>query len=230
MALMDYQHHRYSEDIKTFSTLGDQDTIPLPYLFRNFDQMPEVEQRALEMAQGKVLDLGCGAGNHSLYLQENGMEVCGLDSSQGCIAVCRERGLLSTVISPILEYGEETYDTLLLPMNGIGLAGTLEDLGPFLKHLVSLLRPKGQILLDSSDIIYMYDRDPDGGYWIPGDSAYYGEVTFMMEYKNERSDPFPWLYVDYNTLQNAAVDNGLACELILEGEQNEYLARLWLTQ
>src|SRR5690606_5526262 len=192
--------------------------------------MPEVEQRALEMAQGKVLDLGCGAGNHSLYLQENGMEVCGLDSSQGCIAVCRERGLLSTVISPILEYGEETYDTLLLPMNGIGLAGTLEDLGPFLKHLVSLLRPKGQILLDSSDIIYMYDRDPDGGYWIPGDSAYYGEVTFTMEYKNERSDPFPWLYVDYNTLQNAAVDNGLAGEVILEGEQNEYLARLWLTQ
>lgn len=226
MAMTDFWHHRYTEDIKTHSSLGDGDTIPLPYLFRDFDQMPEVEQWALEMARGKVLDIGCGAGSHALYLQEKGMGVCGLDSSQGCISVCRERGLLSTVTGPILKYGDGTHDTLLLPMNGIGLAGTLAGLGPFLRHLATLLRPGGQILLDSSDIIYMYDRDQDGGYWIPGGSAYYGEVVFTMEYKNSRSDPFPWLYVDYNTLQNAAVDNGLECELILEGEHYEYLARL----
>lgn len=226
MATMDYLRERYTEDIITFSSLAGRDSIPLPYLFRDFAQMPKVEQKALELAQGKVLDLGCGAGSHALYLQEIGLEVCGLDSSPGCIAVCRERGLRRTVLSSVLAYGEGTHDTLLLPMNGIGLAGTLEKLGPFLNHLATLLRPGGQILLDSSDIIYMYDADTDGGYWIPGDSAYYGEVVFTLEYKKAKSDPFPWLYVDYNSLQNAAAANGLHCELILEGDHYEYLARL----
>jgi len=226
MATKDFMNDRYTEDIITFSSLGDTDTIPLPYLFREFDQMPKVEQLALEMAKGKVLDLGCGAGSHALYLQERGLEVCGLDSSQGCIEVCRERGLRCTVLRTVLGYGDDTHDTLLLPMNGIGLAGTLADLGPFLKHLATLLRPGGQILLDSSDIIYMYDRDPDGGYWIPGDSAYYGEVVFTIGYNGSRSDPFPWLYVDFNTLQRAAAANDLECELVLEGENYEYLAKL----
>jgi|SRR5690606_8461625 len=225
-ALRDFWEDRYTQDIMTHSTLGGEDSIPLPYLFRNFDQMPEVERRALELARGKVLDIGCGAGGHALHLQEKGMEVTGLDSSPGCISICRERGLQSTVQCPIMEYRDQGYDTLLLPMNGIGLAGTLENLGAFLAHLASLLRPGGQILMDSSDIIYMFDQDSDGGYWIPGDTHYYGEVTFTMAYKNFRSEPFPWIYVDYNTLHYAAVENGLACELIYEGDHYEFLARL----
>lgn len=225
-AMMDYWREGHTEDIKTFSSLAGEDVIPLPYLFRDFGQMPEVEQRALELAKGKVLDIGCGAGSHALYLQEKGLEVTALDSSKGCIEVCRERGVRSTVISPILDYGKDTFDTLLLPMNGIGLAGTLEDLGPFLRHLTSLLRPGGQLLLDSSDIIYMFEQDEDGGYWIPGDIPYYGEVVFTMEYKDLRRGPFPWIYVDFNTLHNMCSAQGLDCELVLEGEHFDYLAKL----
>ena len=113
-------------------------------------------------------------------------------------------------------------------MNGIGLAGTLGGLTSFLRHLASLLKQNGQILLDSSDIIYMFDEDEDGGYWIPDNGKYYGEVTFSMQYKDLKSEPFDWIYLDYNTLQNACWANGLECELIILGEHYDYLAKLTL--
>lgn len=229
-ALMDYHHGNYSEDIKTFSSLEEEDVIPLPYLFRDFKEMPKLEQKALKLAYGRILDIGCGAGNHALYLQNKGFEVTGLDNSVGAISVCKERGVKSAVNTSILTYDQEKFDTLLLLMNGIGLAESLNNLGPFLQHLALLLQPKGQILLDSSDIIYMFEQDDeDGGFWIPNNGKYYGEVTFTMEYKGEEGEPFDWLYVDFNTLQNACEANGLACELVLSGKHFDYLAKLTKT-
>ena len=225
---MDYHLGNYSEDIKTFSSLDEEDVIPLPYLFRNFEQMPDLEQKALQMTKGKVLDIGCGAGSHTLHLQEEGLDVTALDSSVGAIEVCQKRGVSKTVHTNILDYKEEKFDTLLLLMNGIGLAGTLENLDTFLKHLTSLLKPNGQILLDSSDIIYMFDEDEDGGRWIPSNGKYYGEVTFVMEYKKQTTDTFPWLYLDFNTLQNACLANNLHCELVSLGPHYDYLAKLTL--
>ena len=94
--------------------------------------------------------------------------------------------------------------------------------------LVNMMNENGQILVDSSDIIYMFDDDEDGGKWVPSDNEYYGELVFNIEYKGEKEIPFDWMYVDYNTLQNAAVANGLQCELVLEGEHYDYLARLFV--
>lgn len=227
-ALQDYQKGQYTEDIKTYSSLDEEDVIPLPYLFRTFDEMPKIEQKALQLARGKVLDVGAGAGSHSLYLQNKGLEVTALDSSKGCIEVCQAGGVESTICSPILDYSGERYDTLLLLMNGIGLAGQLKNLSGFFQHLASLLQPNGQILLDSSDIIYMFEQDEDGGYWIPNDGTYYGEVQFEMEYKGQKSEPFDWVYVDFDTLQNACESNGLNCELVISGEHFDYLAKLTL--
>ncbi|MBO0343331.1 MAG: class I SAM-dependent methyltransferase [Bacteroidota bacterium] len=228
MALRDYQNGEYTEDIKTYSSLDEEDVIPIPYLFRTFDEMPKIEQKALQLAYGKVLDIGAGAGSHALYLQKKGLEVTALDNSEGAIAVCKQRGLKSTVLSNIMNYSGEKYDTLLLLMNGIGLAGKLNNLSHFLQHLASLLRPYGQILLDSSDIIYMFEQDEDGGYWIPNNEAYYGEVAFTMEYKGKKNKPFYWVYIDFNTLQNACESNGFNCELVISGDHYDYLAKLTL--
>ena len=112
-AVMDYQQENYTEDIKTFSSLDEEDVIPVPYLFREFKDMPEIEQKALKLARGKVLDIGCGAGSHALYLQKKGLEVTALDNSEGCIAVTKERGVQKAVLSNILDYSEEPFDTLL---------------------------------------------------------------------------------------------------------------------
>ncbi|TDT47121.1 methyltransferase family protein [Maribacter spongiicola] len=225
-ALLDYQNGNYTEDINTYSSLLEDDVLPLPYMFRGFKEMPELEQKALQLCKGNVLDVGCGAGSHGLYLQEKGFSVIGLDASKGAIEVSKLRGLKKNAHCELLKYEGEQFDTILILMNGVGLAGTLAGLEAFFSKLKSLLKDDGQILLDSSDIIYMFEDDEDGGYWIPDNVNYYGEVSFEMEYKEEKSTSFPWLYVDYNTLQRAANYSNLTCELVMEGEHYDYLARL----
>jgi len=227
-AVLDYQNGNLPEDIITYSSLDEEALIPTSYLFRSFKEMPEIEQKALQSCKGDVLDIGCGAGSHSLYLQEKGHAVVALDNSKGAIETCRLRGVKHTVHSNILDYSGQKFDTLLLLMNGIGLAGNLADLSQFLSHLKLLLRETGQILLDSSDIIYMFDPDEDGGYWIPAKEHYYGEVEFTMHYKDLKGIPFKWLYIDFNTLQLNTSSIGLSCELVSEGEHYDYLARLTL--
>ncbi len=225
-AMLDYQKGLYAEDIETLSSLDEIDTLPLPYLFRSFNDMPPLEQKALGLCQGSILDIGCGAGSHSLYLQQKGFEVTALDMSKGAIETCRLRGVVNCVHTDILEFKSRKFDTILMLMNGIGLAGHLKNLGGLLEYLKSLLHSGGQILLDSSDIIYMFDEDDDGGRWVPDSGSYYGEVEFTMRYKDLKSEPFFWLYLDYRTLEHEASVCGLHCEMVKKGQHYDYLARL----
>jgi SAM-dependent methyltransferase len=225
-AILDFQTNNDPQALITETTISEADEMDVAYLFRNFDQMPAIEQRALQLCKGTILDVGCGAGSHSLYLQQQNLDVTSIDSSENAIKACRLRGVKNPIHINLLDV-EDKFDTILLLMNGTGIFGTLNQTDLYLNTLKKLLNPNGQILIDSSDIIYMFDEDEDGGKWIPSDT-YYGELEFTITYKNEKEDPFPWLYLDYNTLQNAAFANGLKCELISEGEHFDYLARLFL--
>ena len=229
-AILDFQTNNAPEDLTTETTISDEDEMSVAYLFRSYKEMPALEQKALQLTKGKVLDVGCGAGAHSLYLQnEKNLEVHSIDISSNAVAACTLRGLKNVNLQNILEIDTTTsankYDTILLLMNGTGIFGTLKNTAQYLQKLKSLLKPEGQILIDSSDIIYMFDADEDGAYEIPA-NGYYGELQFTLRYKGQKEESFPWLYLDYNTLQNAAFANGLRCELILEGEHYDYLARL----
>ncbi|MEI6866017.1 class I SAM-dependent methyltransferase [Flavicella sp.] len=224
-ALLDYQNNLYTDDLITSSSIAEEDTIPLPYLFRSFDKMPILEQKALQECKGHILDLGAGAGNHSLYLQNKNKQVSAIDISKGAIEVCKLRGIKKATVQDIWYLENKNFDTILALMNGTGICGKLDQLAPFLLKLKSLLTSKGQILIDSSDIIYMFE-DEKGEHWIPSEITYYGEVEFNMSYKKEIGTPFPWLYVDFNTLQRCANYNGLHCELLEKGEHYDYLAKL----
>jgi SAM-dependent methyltransferase len=226
-AILDYQTNNFPEDLVTETTISEEDEMSVAYLFRSHKEMPTMEQKALQLTKGKVLDVGCGAGSHSLYLQnELNLEVTAIDISSRAIQACSLRGIKDARVQDVMTLENETYDTILLLMNGAGMCGKLKNIPNFLVKLKSLLNPGGQILLDSSDIIYMFDDDEDGGKWIPSDNEYYGEVVFNIAYKGEKEKPFNWMYIDYNTLQNAAFANGLKAELILEGEHYDYLAKL----
>jgi SAM-dependent methyltransferase len=226
-AILDYQTDNDPQNLITETTISEEDEMSVAYLFRSHRQMPEIEQKALQMTTGKVLDAGCGAGSHSLYLQnEKNLEVHPIDISENAIKACQLRGLKNALAIDIMTLENEKYDTILLLMNGAGMCGRLKRIGTFLLKIKSLLNPKGQVLLDSSDIIYMFDEDEDGGKWIPTDMDYYGEVVFKIKYKGEKELPFDWMYIDYNTLRNAAEANGLRCEMITEGKHYDYLARL----
>ncbi len=226
-AILDYQTRNNPEDLITETSISEADEMSVAYLFRDFSEMPMLEQKALELSKGRVLDVGCGAGSHSLHLQnERNLAITSIDISQSAIKACELRGLKNAVVQDVMQLNNEKFDTILLLMNGAGMCGRLKNIGKFLEKLKSLLTENGQILLDSSDIIYMFDEDEEGGKWIPAEMDYYGELVFDIHYKGEKEEPFNWMYIDYNTLQNAAHANGLQCELILEGEHFDYLARL----
>lgn len=224
-ALLNYLHGNYTEDILTETNISEEDALPISYLFRDFKKMPLIEQKALILAKGKVLDAGCGAGSHALYLQEKGLDVTAIDVSPGAIEVCTGRGVHKAKVEDLLDVSEK-YDTILLLMNGTGIFQNLEKAPHFLKHLKNLLNPGGQILIDSSDLIYMFDVDDDGGVWIPTEKEYYGELTFKMSYKGETSAEFEWLYLDFERLKLLSNQVGLKCELIAEGDHYDYLAKL----
>jgi ubiquinone/menaquinone biosynthesis C-methylase UbiE len=225
-AIWDYYHNDNPEDLQTETSISELDELPVNYLFRDFDEMNKIEQKALKLANGKVLDIGAGAGSHSLYLQnERNLDVTALDISPKSIEVCQLRGIKNAVSENMLQFSEGNFDTILLLMNGTGIFQSLNVIDIYLKKLHSLLSPKGQILIDSTDILYMFDEDEDGGFYIPAD-GYYGELDYIVHYKSESEEPIKWLYLDFNTLKNAAENNGFKIEKILQDEDS-YLARLF---
>lgn len=227
-AISDFYFKRSTEDIIVRSPDFEDDSIPVPYLFRSYDKMPAIEQKALNLSLGPILDVGCGAGSHALYLQnKRKMQVTAIDLSKGAIAICKERGIRDAQIKNFFAVQNQKYRTLLFLMNGSGIIGKLDNIDQFFRHCKTLLDKNGQILLDSSDLSYLYAEE-DGGFWIDANQKYYGELSYQLQYKKKESSWFDWLYIDYNTLQNASNANGFLCELVLEGNHYDYLARLTL--
>lgn len=186
--------------------------------------MPKLEQKALQLAKGNVLDVGCGAGSHSLWLQEKGLAVKAIDTSKGAIEVAKNRGVKHVELKALLDETER-FDTILLMMNGTGIFQELQQVSVYLKKLKSLLNPDGQILIDSSDIRYMYEDD-DGGLWLDLNQTYPGELDYFLSYKGVEEAPMKWLYLDFETLKTACLTVGLKCEKVLDGAYFDYLARI----
>ncbi len=223
-ALLDYHSGNYTEDLITSTNISGEDELPLPYLFRAYTEMPKLEQKALQLANGKTLDVGCGSGSHSLYLQNKGLNVKGIDISKGAVEVAKRRGVTDVELKDLLEETSK-FDTVLVLMNGTGIFQELSKSHQYLTHLKSLLNPNGQILIDSSDIRYMFE-DEDGGYWKDMNANYYGELNYFLSYKGEDETPMKWLFLDFDTLKMACESAGLKCELVMEGAHFDYLAKL----
>ena len=222
--MLDYHQSPGEQQLITWTSLTEEDPVPLAYFFRNYQDMPAIEQKALALSKGKVLDIGCGSGSHSLYLQnEKGLSVCAVDSSLGATQIAKERGVNQVFHQSILDFKEGSFDTLLLLMNGLGVAKDFQGVLPLLIHLKSLLAPGGQILLDSSDLIYLFEEE-DQDDWRNA-ATYYGELDFGIGFNGE-TEEFPWLYLDFEHLSQAAELAGFNCEKILDGPNYDYLARL----
>ncbi len=228
-AIKAFFEHGDEEGILVHSPDFDDDVIPVAYLFRSYKEMPPLEKKALDLCKGQVLDVGCGAGSHSLYLeQQKKMKVTAIDTSKGAVEVCRKRGVSDARNIAFEDLPEEKYETILLLMNGTGIVGKMRNLDNFFQKLRSLLHPGGQVLIDSSDLIYLFDTDEDGGVWVDAAGGYYGELHYSLGYKGETSAGFDWLYLDFDSLSLAAAKNGFSCELVQEGEHYDYLAKLTL--
>lgn len=226
IAIKDYFENNLKTKVFTQTNLSDAEEFPVDYFFREIEEMPPLEQAALELAYGKVLDVGCGAGAHAMYLQNvpSVERVEAIDVSPEAISVCQARGIAHARVQDVM-LCQGKYDTILLLMNGTGICGKLSNLLPFLKHLKTLLAPEGQILVDSSDLIYLFENE-EGEFVVPQAEKYYGEVEFTINYNGE-AEELDWLYLSYDKLQQAAKKAKLQCEKIADGSHFDYLARLY---
>ncbi len=226
-AIFDYHHTGKAAKLRVLSSMFYEDEIPVSTLFRTFDEMPIQEQEAIELCSGRTLDVGAGSGCHSIILKQRGVDVVAIDISELSVEVMRERGIDARNINFFDETFVEKFDTILLAMNGIGIVGKTTRLEEFFRSAKRLLAPGGKILLDSSDIKYVF-MDDDGSMEIDLAAGYYGEIDYKMRYKNTTGEPFDWLYIDFDTLAMYAEEFGFKCEKCIEGEHYDYLACLTL--
>lgn len=206
---------------------GDRDTVPASYFFREPGEFPSIEREALDRCRGRVLDVGAGAGCHSIALQARGHDVTAIEVRPELEQLLLTRGVPDVRITPVLDLTGERFDTVLMLMNGLGIAGTLEGLTRLLEHLHDLVEPGGQVLADSVDLRGAYASTVGvSDLRVRDDGRYLGELTLQLEYLDERGAPFPHLYVDPDVLHARAAATGWTCEVVLLGQSGEYLARL----
>ena len=225
-AILEYQTSGKASRLRVLSSMFEEDEMPVSHLFRTFDNMPPLEQKALNMAQGRVLDVGAGASCHTLALQERGLSVKAIDISPLSCEAMKRRGIKDVECINLFDsHLESGYDTILMLMNGTGIAGKVANLPALFDRAKSILNKGGQILIDSSDLKYLYENE-DGSFDIDLNGPYYGEVDYQMAYKGILGEPFDWLYVDYPLLQSIAENCGLRCQLIAKGQHYDYLAQI----
>ena len=227
-AIADYLAHGKASKLRVFSSQFDEDEIPVAQLFRAYEQMPEIERVALKRCNGRILDVGAGSGCHSLALQEQGHTVMAIDISPLSVEAMRQRGVKDVRCANLFDRTfTGQFDTILLLMNGSGIVGKLANFPAFFLRMKQLLAPGGQILMDSSDLSYLFE-DEEGNLDFAPEDDYYGEVDFRMQYKQVKGDPFDWIYIDFCTLSLQAAQAGFQAEKIAEGEHFDYLVRLTL--
>lgn len=229
-AINDYYKNGRAAHLRVLSSMFEEDEMPIAHLFRSEQEMPQLEKRALTLVRGRVLDVGAGAGCHALALQEHGFEVKAIDVSPLSCDVMKARGIEDVECVNLFDTQlQSKFDTILLLMNGTGIAGKLSRLPLLLNRLKELMAEGAQILIDSSDLKYIYENE-DGSMDIDLGGNYYGEVDYQMVYKNVKGDSFDWLYVDPTLLTVSCEQCGLKCEIIEKGEHYDYLAQITVTK
>ena len=224
---MDYLISRDGQKkIKVWCDSAGTDYIPVHYLFRDYNQMPAIEKKALSLCGGKILDVGACMGAHSLYLQNMGFDVTALEISPMSCQVMKQRGINKVLNEDFLTRKSDIqFDTIIILMNGIGLAGNIKGLTRFFDQVRKHLAPKGRLLLDSTDIRYLY-TDDDGSMRINLNDKYYGELIYRVSYNNHKGKKFPWLFIDEDLLSFYAGQNGFEFEKIMDGPHYDYLASI----
>lgn len=227
-AITNYYYKQDNSSINVCSQVVEDEELLPDYFFRNHSEMPKLERIALKKSTGRILDVGAGAGCHSIYLQKEHLDVTAVEMSGLCCEIMQEQGIRKVLNADILSYHQDKFDTILLLMNGIGIAGTISGLKVLLRHLKTLLCPKGKILLDSSDLIYLFEQE-DGSFLLDINAKnYYGEIDYQLTYKNIKGEPFQWLFADHVILSEIAEFSGFKTKVLEYGPHYDYLAELTL--
>ncbi len=211
-ALLDY----INGDEEAYYILRRDDGIAYhPICVKQFfypEGLPALDRIAVQRCAGKVLDLGAGAGSHSLAIQDRGLDVISVDISAKAVEVMSRRGCKNAKVGDIFDSYSEPFDTVFVILN-IGIVQNLDGLARFLKHLDALMSDNGRLITDSID-----PRNPEDESYRKYTQAkvakgcYLGERTLRIEYKNRISDWFEWAHIDPETLRQYVHKAGYSME------------------
>ena len=206
---------------------GLESDLDMDVFFRDKSRFLMIETKALDLCRGKVLDVGAGAGVHSLELQNRGRDIWSIDLAPHAVEIMNARGVRHAQLANIFDFFTGGFDTILMLMHGIGMVGTLNGLDKFLAHAKHLLKSDGIIVLDSLDV-RLTEEVVHLNYQEANRKAgrYFGEIRFRFEYKGRTGDYFSWLHVDPVTLQSHAFQQGWESRVIHQEPDGDYLACL----
>jgi 2-polyprenyl-3-methyl-5-hydroxy-6-metoxy-1,4-benzoquinol methylase len=197
--------------------------------FSDYEDWSAAEKQAMTYVRDKVLDVGCGAGRHSLYLQSQGFEVHGIDNSPGALEVCRRRGLVKTSLLPLTQLNRKVgiFDTVLMMGNNFGLVGNPTRAKWFLRRLKGMTSPEARIIAVTRDV-----RGTD----VPEHLEYHarnradgrlpGQVRIRVRYKRYVTPWIDLLMVSKDELRWIIDGTGWGLRETIEDEQGLYVAIL----
>ena len=224
-AIQEYFEKGKAPALHVNSNYTEDEEIAASWFFRTEKEMPLIERKALKICNGKVLDVGAAAGCHALVLQKKGFNVTALEKSEKASEIMKKRGIQKVVCTDIYSFSESKFDSILLLMNGAGIGETIAGLEKLLNHLKTLLTEKGQIIIDSTDIKYLFEEE-DGSVWVDlANSSYYGEMEYEVKYKKSVLK-FRWLFVDFDLLNMISAKVGLICKKVTDGPNADFLAQI----
>jgi SAM-dependent methyltransferase len=222
-ALRDYLAGETGAAVTVHGEAGDADVIPAALFFRGPEEFSALDAAALELCHGRVLDVGAGAGCHALALQAQGLAVSAIDLVPDAVEVMRRRGVADPRCVDLDGLEAPPFDTILLMMNGIGMAERVAGIPRFLEAIRRRTRPDGQLVLDSFDP----RTEAEAAVETDGLEGYPGELRFQLEYRGRRGPWYSWLFVDFDTLARQAARAGWEGETVWREEDGHYLARFW---
>ena len=180
--------------------------------FSEYREWAEIERQIIDQAKGKILDVGCGAGRHSIYLQGNGFDVTGIDNSEGAIEVCRSRGLKNAFnysIGEIDKFEPNSFDTILMLGNNFGLFGSPQNAKVLLENMHKITTADAQIFVQTLNP-FMTDNEAHLKYQErnKGLGRMAGQIRLRVRYYQYIGDWFDYLFVSPEEMEAIIRDSG----------------------
>ncbi len=195
--------------------------------FSEYDRWLESDKQAMKYVSGRVLDVGCGAGRHSLYLQERGHDVVGIDVSPLAVQVCKARGLQNVRVLPVTQLSTAlgTFDTILMLGGNFGLFGSPGRARWLLRRFRSITSPSARIIAQTRD---PYDtslrehldyHEANRARGRPG-----GQTRIRVRYKKYVTPWFDFLLVSRDEMKEIVRETGWEIKKFLGEQGPAYVA------
>ena len=195
--------------------------------FSEYEDWSLHEKRAMEFVKGRVLDIGCGAGRHSLYLQKKGFSVFGIDNSPLAIKVCKLRGMKKSRVMSIddVNFKARSFDTIIMMGNNYGLFGSFKKARRLFKRFHKVTSENALIIAETRDP-YKTDNPAHLEYqeFNRKRGRMSGQLRLRVRFGKYATKWFDYLIVSREEMKDILVGTGWKVKEFIDSEDSSYIA------